>query len=536
MKRKVSTRHAAVWLLAAALAPYSFAGRLGGRFGRRSYTGGQPFGRTFSRKREGVESVVASAGDCGGVHDRCFALDDFWDDDEYVDGQTNHDDEGGIDRNGSILWATAGNVARGGGRASRRHKIPGLHTGMRRRKRSSDVNNWASRLQRQTSNHVNKVTSVKREKMAKFRKALRDKQRQFQESIYKVNVRYNPNFPRPPYNLWQTAEPTMGETTLIGKIFLVNIACFGLQTLMPQLTAWGAKRSDLLLEGRQLHRLITPVFLHGGIGHLVANSYSLKSMGNNVEGAFGPARTLATYLVSGVAGNIFSAVNSPNPAVGASGAIFGLVGAYYTFLARNSDIFGRSGRAQKGALLETIGINLVLGMTNPVIDNWGHIGGFIGGVGMSWLIGPKLYVARVPLDSDGEFQAGRIVVDRPTLSLRMPDFVNDSMDSANINLRQLGARISSNVQGILNGQSEQFFIDKDVNLGMVGGTGDATIYRTLRDGSVELKGDVNITPADAFRQDVSALDPSRIRKRKQTPTPKAGRSIRPKYGHLYRDR
>ena len=523
-----SNRHAAVWFfVAAALAPFSFARRLGGRLG------GQPFGRTFSRKRKDVQSAVAAVDTpCG--HDRCFALDeaaDFWDDDEYAGGQTNHEDEGGIDREGSIIW-TAGSVARGGGRASRRPQIPGLHSGMRRRKKSSDVNNWASRLQRQTSNQVNKVTSVKRKKMAKFRKAVRDKQRQFQESIYKVNLRYNPNFPRPPYNLWQTAEPTMGETTLIGKIFLVNIAVYGLQTLMPQLTAWGAKRSDLLLEGRQLYRLITPVFLHGGIGHLVANSYSLKSMGNNVEAAFGPARTLTTYLVSGVAGNIFSAVNSPNPAVGASGAIFGLVGAYYTFLARNSDIFGRSGRAQKGALLETIGINLVLGMTNPVIDNWGHIGGFIGGVGMSWLIGPKLYVARVPLDSDGEFQAGRIVVDRPTLSLRKPDFINDGMDNVHMNLRKLGARVSASVQGIVNGQSEQYIIDKDVNLGMVGGTEDATIYRTLRDDSVELKGDVNITPADAFRQDVSALDPSRIRKRKQTP--KAGRSIRPKYGHLYR--
>ncbi|EJK50102.1 hypothetical protein THAOC_30966 [Thalassiosira oceanica] len=524
-----ATRHAAAaaaWFFVAALTPYSFARRLEGRLGRRSNTG--QLGRAFSRKGPAGPVVAAAAVDCRGVHDRSFSLEegaaDFWDDDECAGGQTNHEDEG--DREGSIIWATAGHVARGGGaRASRRPQIPGLHSGMRRRKRSSD--DWASRLQRQTSNHVN-------EKMAKFRKALRDKQRQFQESIYKVNLRHNPNFPRPPYKLWQTAEPTMGETTLIGKIFLVNIAVYGLQTLMPQLTAWGAKRSDLLLEGRQLHRLITPVFLHGGIGHLVSNSYSLKSMGNNVEGAFGPARTLATYLVSGVAGNIFSAVNSPNPAVGASGAIFGLVGAYYTFLARNSEIFGHSGRAQKGALLETIGINLVLGMTNPVIDNWGHLGGFIGGVGMSWLIGPKLYVARVPLDSDGEFQAGRIVVDRPTLYLRMPDFVNDGMDNASMNLRKLGARITSNVRGILNGQMEQYIIDKDVNLGMVSGTGDATIYRTLRDDSVELKGDVNITPADAFRQDVSALDPSRIRKRKQTP--KAGRSIRPKYGHLYRDR
>ena len=79
-------------------------------------------------------------------------------------------------------------------------------------------------------------------------------------------------------------------------------------------------------------------------------------MGLNVERTFGGSRFIATYLVSGIIGNVVSAIQSPNPAVGASGAIFGLVGAYYTFLSRNQDLFGYSGQMQKSQILETVKI------------------------------------------------------------------------------------------------------------------------------------------------------------------------------------
>ena len=95
----------------------------------------------------------------------------------------------------------------------------------------------------------------------------------FQEALYNLNSRLGYDFPRPPYSLWRLApEPAIGKTTLTGKIFMLNIAMFGLQTAFPQITARGAKRSDMIMEGRQLYRLLTPVFLHGGIGHLMANS------------------------------------------------------------------------------------------------------------------------------------------------------------------------------------------------------------------------------------------------------------------------
>lgn len=122
---------------------------------------------------------------------------------------------------------------------------------------------------------------------------------------------------------------------IANKLLAANIVTFACQVLNPAITQYGAKISHLVLSGQQLHRLITPMFLHGSIGHLAMNSYSLNNIGPHVESLFGSKRFLATYIASGITGNLLSAVMSPNPSVGASGAIFGCIGAYYVFLKRN---------------------------------------------------------------------------------------------------------------------------------------------------------------------------------------------------------
>ncbi len=467
-------------------------------------------------------------------------------------------------------------------------RLPGLHSGwrrkrtpQRRRRHRKIESNQKNGVQRENGkstqlrhNNLQQIVNLHQQKMHQVRRAFRRKQREFHTAIYNLNSRSNNssgeynNFPKPPYNLWtldrtqlqqqqRGGQQVIGKTTLTGKIFIFNIIMFGLQTIYPQLTSWGAKRSDMILEGRQLHRLLTPVFLHGGIGHLMANSYSLKSMGVNVEMAFGPSRLLATYLVSGIMGNVMSAIQSPNPAVGASGAIFGLVGAYYTFLARNQQLFGYTGQMQKDALIETIGFNLLLGMTNPMIDNWGHIGGFVGGVGMAYLIGPKLYVARVPLLGGGVtdktsltagFSAGKIIIDRPTISFRTPEFVNEGIFWIDNHARKLGRSVSTSVS-LFNGGGQrgehEYYLDAIVDYcnGMSNSSGiystlndaDSTIYRTLKgNDSIQLEGSVNVTPSDGFRQNISELDPTIRRHSRIWRAPKAGHSIRPRYGHLYR--
>lgn len=139
------------------------------------------------------------------------------------------------------------------------------------------------------------------------------------------------------YRPWQPGpeKRSIGEYSLTSKLTLINFVAYALQVVNPAFTQWGVKLSERILQGQDLYRLFTPMFLHGGIAHLLTNTFSLGAVGPDVERYFGNGRFIATYLAAGVAGNLASAVKSPNPALGASGAVFGVVGAYLVFLHRN---------------------------------------------------------------------------------------------------------------------------------------------------------------------------------------------------------
>lgn len=158
--------------------------------------------------------------------------------------------------------------------------------------------------------------------------------------------------------------------------------------------SYGAKVNAALAAG-EVWRLITPVFLHANLLHIGVNMYSLWAIGPAVERFFGQARFLTVYLLSGISGVLLSLVMSPNPSVGASGAIFGLLGALATFLYLHRATFGQLGRAQLRQLVFVALINLGLGLT-PGIDNWGHVGGLVAGVGLAWFIGPRFATELLP--------------------------------------------------------------------------------------------------------------------------------------------
>ena len=197
------------------------------------------------------------------------------------------------------------------------------------------------------------------------------------------------------------------QRSITSNLIAITVACFGLQVFKPSVTAAGVKLSDRILRGEQLYRLFTPIFLHGGIFHLMMNMGSLGRIGNDVEKLFGPGRYLGVYLTSGVAGNVMSAVRSPNPSLGASGAVFGVVGAYFTFLTRNEWLLGSYGQAMTTSIAQTMATNLMLGLFNPQIDQWAHVGGAVAGGVMAYLFGPRLYLV--------ETEYGRIIADRPVL-------------------------------------------------------------------------------------------------------------------------
>jgi rhomboid protease GluP len=180
--------------------------------------------------------------------------------------------------------------------------------------------------------------------------------------------------------------------TILGLTIIVYLLQVGTQTLMgtDYPAAYGIKANELILQG-QLWRLITPVLLHGSLMHILVNMYALNIFGPGLERHFGHPRFLILYLISGFAGNVVSFVFSPSYSLGSSTAIFGLLGAEGVFLYQNRQLFGSTARRALVNIITVAVINLVIGLS-PGIDNWGHVGGLLGGVAFCWLGGPLLKV------------------------------------------------------------------------------------------------------------------------------------------------
>lgn len=221
--------------------------------------------------------------------------------------------------------------------------------------------------------------------------------------------------------------------SVTSRLIFATVATYILQTVRPSVTQAGLKISERILRGEQLYRLVTPVFLHGGIFHLFFNMNSLGRTGRDVEALFGPGRFLGTYLASGVAGNLLSAVQSPVPALGASGAVFGVFGAYFTFLTRNRELLGSSAQAMTDSITQTMLFNLLYGAANKSIDNWGHLGGMIGGAAIAYWTGPRLFLCN---DSP---TGRRLFIDRPFI--RAPAYFEAAATWCGKNFENLTSRL-----------------------------------------------------------------------------------------------
>lgn len=150
--------------------------------------------------------------------------------------------------------------------------------------------------------------------------------------------------------------------------------------------ALGAKVNAAIAAG-QYWRLVTPIFIHADLLHLGFNLYALYYLGRDVERVAGAGRLGLVFAFAGLAGNGLSLLMSPNPAVGASGAIFGLIGASAVFFFRNRRLLGARGQAQLRSLIMLTILNLAIGL-RPGIDNWAHLGGLLGGLAMGWVLMP----------------------------------------------------------------------------------------------------------------------------------------------------
>ena len=149
----------------------------------------------------------------------------------------------------------------------------------------------------------------------------------------------------------------------------------------------GMKINEFILAG-QLWRLITPLLLHGSLMHIGFNMYALYAIGAGMESRMGHARFILLYLVSGFAGNVFSFFFTDANSLGASTAIFGLLAAEGVFLYLNKELFGQRAQRALSNLVMVAAVNLFIGMS-PGIDNWGHIGGLLGGLIFAAMGGPR---------------------------------------------------------------------------------------------------------------------------------------------------
>ena len=158
-----------------------------------------------------------------------------------------------------------------------------------------------------------------------------------------------------------------------------------LQILFPSLTTLGAVNGSLVRSG-QVYRLVTGIFMHGSIWHLLCNMYSLYVIGCATENYFGKKKFLLIYFVSGIIGSMFSCIFNTGWSLGASGAIFGLMGAlcYFGYYYRLY-----MGKALYSEIIPVIVLNLALSLIVSNIDFYAHIGGLIGGVFITMGLGIK---------------------------------------------------------------------------------------------------------------------------------------------------
>ena len=166
-------------------------------------------------------------------------------------------------------------------------------------------------------------------------------------------------------------------TYAIIAICVIVFILMGGSTDGKTLLSFGANLGLLVKRG-EIYRLLTCAFVHIGIIHLVVNMYSLYVVGSQVENFYGKIKYLLIYLISAVCGSILSIGFNDNViSAGASGAIFGLLGAILYFGVKYRTYLGQTIKSQ---VIPIILINLIIGFTTPGIDNAAHIGGLLGGV------------------------------------------------------------------------------------------------------------------------------------------------------------
>ena len=177
---------------------------------------------------------------------------------------------------------------------------------------------------------------------------------------------------------------------------MINVAVFLILSAMGDtedavfMMNHGGMYEPLIVQEHEYYRLFTSMFLHFGMSHLLNNMVLLGALGWNLELETGKIKFLIIYLVSGLGGNLLSLYYDQSlplgeraVSAGASGAIFGLMGALLYVVIANR---GRLGRLSGRGMLFMIALSLYYGLTSTGVDNWAHIGGLVCGFILSVIL------------------------------------------------------------------------------------------------------------------------------------------------------
>ena len=217
---------------------------------------------------------------------------------------------------------------------------------------------------------INKYENYKEHGFELFTKITEDINKKNQEDAIKAE------------DVFKKKTPVITYILLAINIFVYVLMAIGGRNVI----LWYGANIPEFIRGGQIYRLLSSMFIHGGIVHLMCNMYALYVVGPQLESYLGRIKYLLIYLISGIAGNLLSMTFTSGVSVGSSGAIFGLFGAllYFGFHYR---VY--LGSVLKSQIIPLIVINLGLGFLVSGVDNAAHIGGLIGGALSTIALGVK---------------------------------------------------------------------------------------------------------------------------------------------------
>ncbi|MBC7352473.1 MAG: rhomboid family intramembrane serine protease [Thermogutta sp.] len=190
---------------------------------------------------------------------------------------------------------------------------------------------------------------------------------------------------------------TLGMIVLNICFFIPVFSAENPQQVLEVFLKTGLIREKVLAG--EIWRLLTSMFMHVDLSHLLGNMAALYIVGMACEHAFGPWQTVLIFLLTGLCGGFVSLLVHPGPSLGASGAVFGVLGCAVGFFWRHRRAVHLRDKRIGLALLAWAVYQIVIGLTEPMIDNAAHVAGLLAGLVLGCLLPPRLLSRPEPPDT-----------------------------------------------------------------------------------------------------------------------------------------